>query len=313
MLLIMLCFAVLSAFIIYSSQCIPFASNALLNCISCVIPSIFPFLVITDFLGKTEFYNIVETKTKKIAGTLFYISGTAFSVVIFGYLCGFPGAAKITGDLYKQNRISLSDAIRLSAFTNNAGPLFIIGTIGFGMLNSVKTGIILFMIQCFSSLLTGLIISKSIKLPKKNTENFFTPHRTESFLKNITDSITASFMTMIPITGTIVFFAFISKAFATSGLLNPLFSFFKVEPELSDSLIFSFFELTGGLSTLVSIFHSEKLLLPILSLFISWSGLSIHMQVLNFYSNADIPIKYYFIGKFMTMIISFVLATIYIL
>lgn len=312
MILILLCFAVLAVFIIYSPQCIPFASDALLKCITIVIPSIFPFMVITEFLSKTDFYCRIERKFSSIAKKLFNISGTSLSVVIFGYLCGFPGAAKLTGDLYNKNRISLSDAIRLSTFTNNAGPLFMIGTIGFSILNSAKTGMILLLIQFFSSFCTGLIMCKLIKLPDNSENNTFNSCKKTSFLKNITESISSSFFTMIPITGTIVFFSFLSKAFVASGLLNPLFNILNLNKNLSDGILYSFFELTGGFSDLVTGIKSKSVLIPALTVLCSWSGLSIHMQILNFYSIAKIPVKFYFIGKFLTMILSLFISMLFI-
>ncbi|MBQ8164788.1 MAG: hypothetical protein IJZ94_03120 [Clostridia bacterium] len=317
MLFIILCFAFIFVFIAYSASCIPAAADSLIQCITVVIPSIYPFLVITEMLNKTDFFYLVGNKLDKLSKKLFNISGNAVSVILIGYLCGFPGAAKITSDLYANKKISYEDAIRLSVFTNNPGPLFVIGTIGYGFLNSVNLGIKLFILQILSSLLTGLILNRFIKLNKINfIKKDDLKHNIKSSvtLSSISDSITGAFFTMIPITATIVFFASFSEAIISSNIIVPIVNLFKLDDftDVFNSSIKCFFEITGGLSSIIPIIKKSKLLLPVISLICGWSGISIHMQIISFYSKAGIETKYYFAGKIFNMVLVFLTSLFFI-
>ena len=50
-----------------------------------------------------------------------------------GIISGYPVGAKIVTEFRKNGDCSRAEAERLLAFTNNSGPLFIIGTIGVSM------------------------------------------------------------------------------------------------------------------------------------------------------------------------------------
>ncbi len=52
---------------------------------------------------------------------------------IMGIISGYPVGAKIVTEFRKNGDCSRAEAERLLAFTNNSGPLFIIGTVGISM------------------------------------------------------------------------------------------------------------------------------------------------------------------------------------
>lgn len=300
------------SFICFASICIPVAAESLLQCLTIVIPSIFPFLVLTEMLSKTDFFNIVGNKTDTFSKKVFKVTGTAFSIVFLGYLCGFPGAAKLSTDLYKDKKISYEDTVRLSLFVNNPGPLFIIGTIGIGILDSMKVGIMLLIVQIVSSLITGLILNNFIKIKsiKVSHENRLSNSlQRQKCLNIIIDAITNAFYTMIPITGTIVFFSFFSEVVVSIKEILPLHHIhnnFEYNGLINAS-IKCFFELSNGLSSIIPEISSTALFLPILSLICAWSGISIHIQIINFYIKAKVPIRYYLIGKIFNMILAFII------
>lgn len=302
----------------YSTYCIPAAADALIQCITVVIPSLFPFLVLTEILNNSALLSYIGNKSEKVANFLFKVSGNAFSIIIISYLCGFPAAAKITSDFYKNGKISYSDAIRLSCFTNNPGPLFLIGTVGVGFLDSAFCGVKLYLVQISASLLCGVILNNflfrntnsHIKNSYKNTSIVFNEKKT---LDIIVNAINNSFNAMLPITGTIVFFTFLSEAIIGSGMpvvISGLFS-----PDLSreytDAYIRCLFELTGGLSAIIPLYIKSAFLIPIISFICGWSGMAIHMQVTNFYIKEKIPVKYYFAGKMITTVISGILSLLF--
>ena len=71
------------------------------------------------------FGKIIEKPVKK----LFNVPGQGAIALIMGIISGYPVGAKIVCDLKKRNICTKEEAERLLAFTNNSGPLFILGTV----------------------------------------------------------------------------------------------------------------------------------------------------------------------------------------
>ena len=62
---------------------------------------------------------------------------------IMGIISGYPVGAKIVTEFRKNGNCSRAEAERLLSFTNNSGPLFIIGTIGVSMFGNTLIRIII--------------------------------------------------------------------------------------------------------------------------------------------------------------------------
>lgn len=62
---------------------------------------------------------------------------------IMGIISGYPVGAKIVTEFRKNGNCSRAEAERLLAFTNNSGPLFIIGTVGVSMFGNTLIRIII--------------------------------------------------------------------------------------------------------------------------------------------------------------------------
>ena len=81
---------------------------------------------------------------------IFNVPGEGAFALIMGIISGYPVGAKIVANLKEQHLCSDIEAERLIAFTNNSGPLFIIGTVGVSMFSSVSLGMLLFLSSLFS-------------------------------------------------------------------------------------------------------------------------------------------------------------------
>ena len=74
-----------------------------------------------------------------------------------GIISGYPVGAKIVNKFVEEGTCTKSEAERMLAFTNNSGPLFIIGTVGISLFGDTKIGIILFITHILACLTVGLI------------------------------------------------------------------------------------------------------------------------------------------------------------
>lgn len=95
-----------------------------------VLPSLFPFLTATGILIRLGVAHKIGHFFQPIMKPLFGISGICAFPLILGMISGYPSGAKITVTLCQKNALSQKDAQRILSFCNNAGPLFVVGTVG---------------------------------------------------------------------------------------------------------------------------------------------------------------------------------------
>ena len=112
------------------------AQNGLVLWAKSVFPSLFPFFVATELLCQTNFIYILGRALNRFMKPIFNVPGESAAAVILGTISGYPVGAKVVVNLKNQKIISKIEAERLIAFTNNSGPLFILGTVGIAMLKS---------------------------------------------------------------------------------------------------------------------------------------------------------------------------------
>lgn len=80
---------------------------------------------------------------EKPVQVLFALPGSAGAAACMSFVAGYPVGAGMTAALFSEGRISQSDAQRMTLFCVNAGPAFVIGGVGAGMLGSVRAGVII--------------------------------------------------------------------------------------------------------------------------------------------------------------------------
>jgi len=76
---------------------------------------------------------------------------------LMGIISGYPVGAKIVTKLRENNTCTKEECERLLAFTNNSGPLFIVGTVGISLIGDTTIGIILLIIHILASITVGIL------------------------------------------------------------------------------------------------------------------------------------------------------------
>lgn len=299
--------------VIFSNTNLLAAKNGLVLWANSIVPCLFPFFVATELLSYTNFTYYLGKVLHKIMKPLFNIRGEGSFAFIMGIISGYPIGAKIAANFRKNNICSKEECERLLSFTNNSGPLFIIGTVGITMFGNTTIGILLLITHLLSSITVGFIFrfwkynSKSIT----SSNNSYINSNENLSLSNlggiIGNSITSSINTILLIGGFVVLFSVIISILQTSHLLdaltnflNPLFNIFQIPNEFCTGFISGIFELTNGIN-IISTIHIKKLSINIiLSAFIlGLGGLSVLFQVWSTIAKTDLSIKPYILGKFL--------------
>lgn len=256
-----------------------------------IFPSLFPFFVISEILVNYGFIEFVGELFKPIMQKLFKVSGPAAYVFIMGMISGFPSSAKYVRELYNQDLIDEKQGTKILMFTHFSNPLFIIGTIAITFLNNKKIGLLILICHYISNIIIGLIFrnlypskNENAKFSFKNSIKLMTEHRLnnkKSFGEIISNSVINSVNTLLLILGTITAFLIITTIVNQNINLKPLYQ----------TLLNGTVEMTQGLKYASILNIPLKLKAIISTMFISFGGLSVHMQIVSILS--DTKIKYF--------------------
>ncbi len=250
--------------------------GALFVCARAVIPSLFPFLLLTEAFMRTKGGQEAFSFLGKPLSLCFRTSSAGGAVYLVGILFGFPLAAKVLTFYRLSGAISKKEAERLLLFTNNTGPAFIIGGIGIKMLGSVRFGIVLYLIEICVSFLFGCVLGIFCKKEKEVPPP---PLLCEPF--SLPSIVQKSALQMLSICGYIALFS----------VLSSLISSFAPTKAFC-ALIYSLCEL-GSAAAFISSSLFNALTIPFLAFALCFSGASVYLQAMDFLSKTDISSKYY--------------------
>lgn len=141
-------------FCVFSAPLAKSAGKTLSMCASSIVPSLFPFMVISSLLTQSAPY-LFGGSGKRIAA--FDLPSSSFIAVILGATCGFPMGVVTAAGLKRRSLLTKNQAKRLAAVSNNAGPAFVTEVIGASFWRSRAFGIRLYIIQIVCSLVLGAL------------------------------------------------------------------------------------------------------------------------------------------------------------
>ena len=100
-----------------------------------LIPTLFPFFIISDILINFNLNEYIPKFLKNICKFLFNINDNMLTILILSIISGFPSNARITRALYDEGFITCEDASQILTFTHFANPLFVLSTVSCLFLN----------------------------------------------------------------------------------------------------------------------------------------------------------------------------------
>lgn len=232
-----------------------------------------------------------------------------------GIISGYPTGAKIVVNLLDEGLCTKEEAERMLAFTNNSGPLFILGTVGITLFANSTIGFLLLLTHILACISVGIIF-RFWKCKDKSYINKLSYNKTnnkeEVNFSNLGEilgkSIMSSIRTVVMIGGFVVLFSVILSILKNSNIISilgqVLYPFLKLfginNLDFSNSIICGILELTNGVMQLCSIPCKEISINIILVAFLlGFGGISIMLQVYSIIAKSGISIKSYFIGKLL--------------
>lgn len=298
LLIIIICILFLIEFIINRTLIFDTVGFSLNIWINSIFPSLFPFFIISDILNSYNIINYIPNIIKNIFKKLFNISDNALFIFFISMLSGFPSNARNIKILYKENKISISEAEHLLFFTHFSNPMFILGALVVIFLNNKSLGLLILLSHYIPNFIIAILLRK-YNNPKHNYI-INNSNNCNNFGIIFTKSIKSSIDSLLLICGTLTVFLIISTIIINTLKLNTI----------NNLLIKSILEITSGLKEMSTINFNNSTLVILSSCILSFGGLSVHMQVINELTDTDISYKNFFIGRIFQTILSLIISYI---
>lgn len=261
-----------------------------------IFPSLLPFFIIGDILINYNFIYYLAYFFNPIIKLLFNTSPNISFVFILSMISGFPSNAKYTKDLYQNNYLSLEEAEMALGYTFFSNPIFII-TMTNLIFNNTKITLTIILSHYLSNIFIGIIFRFKMT---KNNNNSIKKQISIPFNTLLSNSIVKSINTLLLILGTIIFFIIIST------FINNIFNL----PIVIKTLVGGLLEITQGINSLNILNISTTLKTYFVVIFLSFGGLSVHLQIKSILEDTPISLKPFYIGRILHVIISIILITI---
>ncbi|HOV43156.1 MAG TPA: sporulation integral membrane protein YlbJ, partial [Syntrophothermus lipocalidus] len=206
-----------------------------------VLPALFPFFVASELLVQFGFVRLLGWLLEPITRPFFRLPGASSFVIVMGFTSGFPVGAFLTRRLLEEKLLNIKEAERLVSFTNNASPLFILGTVAVGMFGLPEAGYILAGSHYLANLTVGFIWGRmaSDSSEKSNSTGPQHQDRQASLLqvlracqnshtsigKIMGDSIRKAIASVVGVGGFIVMFSVITRMLQALGFIDLIAKF----------------------------------------------------------------------------------------
>jgi len=280
----------------------------LLLCVELIVPSLFPFFVVTGLLNRLGFPAWLGTKLSVFMQRAFRVSGAAAAALLIGLCGGYPMGAACVGELLRGKAIDRREAEQLLLFCNNTGPAFFIGAVGTGVFRSPTLGVALYGIHVLSALVIGILFrsKKAATQPP-----FSVQQEVLSFSKAFPGAVQQAVASVLSVCGYVVCFSVFTGLLDANGFLSALLAalsrYLRLETAVLRAAVIGCFELGSGIGALRGL-PPTALNLALAAGIVGWGGISVQFQSLSMLSDLDIKSAPLFAGRILSAVLSFILA-----
>lgn len=303
--------------VIFSKTNLTAAKTGLTLWATSVVPSLFPFFVVTELLSRTNIVHYIGKFFDKIMRPLFNVPGECAFAFIMGLISGYPTGGKIVANFREQGICTKDEGDRMLAFTNNSGPLFIISFVGISLFCDTKTGILLLCTHILAGITVGILLARLSVKKGRNATTLSTqgaklsstkePVTLSNLGKILGQSIQNAISTVLVIGGFVVIFSVIISILEQSHILDivsqvlkPILTILGFPTSFAKPILAGVVELTNGINMIADISIKSISQNVILCAFLlGFGGISVLLQVFSLLSKTDLSMKKYIIGKFL--------------
>ncbi len=293
-------FCILSGFCLLlvlrnSDAAIEYMGRGLTLCARTVIPSLFPFMVVSELLVSSGAGEALGRLFAGIMRRIFGLSGAGASAVFLGSMCGFPVGARTAVALLDRNAISKEECEHLLTFVSNPSSAFLMTAVGVSLYGNRRLGVVLYVTVLGCGFFVGFLARFFLKRGSGRTEHPHFPSglhigEMESVTSAVAEAISSAASGMMTVCAYVIFFS------AITGALGCIVPSVGTAGEMGYTLLCGLLEMTGGIGQ-ASALENASLGVVLTAAFAGWSGISVHCQIMTLCGGRGISFKPYLLAK----------------
>ena len=292
------------------------ALNGLLFCGNILIPSLFPFMVLSSFLIYSGLTYYISKPFKKFTEKIYNLPSITFTSILLSMVGGFPVGAKSIRILLDEKKIDENIARQMLCFSVGAGPAFVIIAVGISMLNSLYYGVVLFISQILAQIIiaiaSGIIYKKTniYVINFKKQSQFIKQTFSTSLVKSCSDSVNS----ILNLCGMVILFSALIGIINNLNIFNLLNDFLmsiNIPSYISKNILTLILEVTSFCKNAIA----DNASIVFISFGIGFGGLCVHFQVFQSLGDLKFSKKVFFLCRILQGVIcsffTYIILTIY--
>jgi sporulation integral membrane protein YlbJ len=284
-----------------SDRAIASAAYGLRLCWELILPSLFPFFVVSALLSRLDFPQLAGDRLSPLAARLFHVSGAGATALFIGLTGGYPLGAAYLAELEEQGQLSPRETERLLGFCNNSGPAFLVGAIGAGVFHSTRIGLLLYAAHAMAAILTGVLLRGQAEASEPAPTYAATAPL--PFSRALPEAVRAAVLAALNVCGFVVCFTVLTGLLDAWGVLDGLSSRLSALTGLglpqARALLTGFWELGGGIGAMQGLAASPGNL-ALAAVLVGWGGVSVHFQTLSALAESKAKVSPHLTGRLMS-------------
>lgn len=278
------------------------ASDGLLLWFRSIIPTLFPFVVLSNLFLSTNAVSFLTRFLGPFLSRLFHVNEHGSFAILAGFLCGYPMGAKVTADLIKRNDITKKEGAYLLSFCNNTSPMFIISYVILQNLGEKKLLIPSVCILIVSPLLCSFLFRLYYRPDSADNHRSFALQPVRFRFSYLDNAITNGFETITKVGGYMILFSIVLELLSRVPTKS-------IPLQLA---VFPSVEITGGISFIMKHAVSvRQAYIPVMAL-TSFGGFCSVAQTNSMIQGAGLSIFPYLIEKLITAMVTSLISYCYL-
>ena len=264
--------------------------NGLVTWTTSVVPSLFPFFVMSKLLVELNFFSKFNKITSPLTKKLFKAPAVSGYIFMISVASGYPVGAKTIEEYYKKGFLTQTQCKKAAVFTSTAGPVFLLGTVGGKFFGSTDFGVWLLICNVLSAIICGILFRSFFR---DESEAEVAAQLTDKD-KNVLNEVIYSSVIGILNVGAFIclFFLLTDMIFSTPFVQSILSIITPSASEEAKAFLTGIFEVTRGCKMISQTSLPLGTSFILCSALVSFSGLCICLQSFSYLKNCKIRFSF---------------------
>ncbi|MEG0275924.1 MAG: hypothetical protein RR630_02745 [Coprobacillus sp.] len=271
-------------------QIVKVSTNVIQIVFTNLLPSLLPFMILISLCLSLGLFQIFSYLIQFIFSPIFHLTPHMSSLYFVSFFCGYPTNAKIIKESYELGYINIHQLQHLLSIASFSSISFIFISLHLPL----NQAILIYICHITPSIIKALCYKEDYKFIHLNETIYQLKHPHMSFVSALKQSILSSLTAFIFILGYMLVFQFIGYSLH-----------FFIKNTFILAIIQGMLEFSSGSIQILQ--FQSFFVLPVVCFYLSFSGLSVLMQVDNILEGVPYSFKKYLKSRLIHGVCSFLL------